>query len=144
MVFIVELFCKQYHEYSMYTFVSQTLPCLVRMCSKDRTLDENVEGAETLAYLLETDAELQRTASISAHIIKTLAEYLNYSNIEQINSNGKRTVSYNQWSLRNNTVDVTCTYIIYNNIYAERASFDEMHFQCLGLTRDTVWLPQIE
>jgi len=118
----------------MYTFVSQTLPCLVRMCSKDRTLDENVEGAETLAYLLETDAELQRTASISAHIIKTLAEYLNYSNIEQINSNGKRTVSYNQWSLRNNTVDVTCTYIIYNNIYAERASFDEMHFQCLGLT----------
>ena len=26
-----------------------------------------------------------------------------------------------------------------NNIYAKRASFNEMHFQRLGLTWDTVW-----
>ncbi|XP_052813512.1 armadillo repeat-containing protein 8-like [Mya arenaria] len=68
----------------------KTLPCLVRMCSKDRTLEENVDGAETLGYLLETDADLQRTAAVSDHIIKTLADYLKYTDVQQINRAGKR------------------------------------------------------
>lgn len=73
-----------------YKIVMKTLPCLVRMCSKDRTLEENVEGAETLAYLLEVDADLQRTAAISDHIIKTLAEYLKYTDVQQITRSGRR------------------------------------------------------
>lgn len=56
----------------------QTLPCLVRMCSKDRLLEERVEGAETLAYLIETDVELQRMASITDHLIVMLADYFKY------------------------------------------------------------------
>lgn len=56
----------------------QTLPCLVRMCSKERLLEERVEGAETLAYLIETDVELQRIASITDHLIVMLADYFKY------------------------------------------------------------------
>lgn len=56
------------------------------MCKKDRTLEENVEGAETLAYLIEEDATLQTLASISDHIIKTLADYLRYTSVQQINT----------------------------------------------------------
>lgn len=64
----------------------QTLSTLIRMCKKDRTLEENVEGAETLAYLIEEDATLQTLASISDHIIKTLADYLRYTSVQQINT----------------------------------------------------------
>lgn len=56
------------------------------MCKKDRTLEENVEGAETLSYLIEMDPELQKIASISDHIIKALAEYLKYTDIQQLDS----------------------------------------------------------
>ena len=56
------------------------------MCKKDRTLEENVDGAETLAYLIEDDADLQQVASISDHIIKTLADYLRYTDVQQFNS----------------------------------------------------------
>ncbi|NXN88693.1 ARMC8 protein, partial [Bombycilla garrulus] len=58
--------------------ILKTLPCLVRMCSKDRLLEERVEGAETLAYLIETDVELQRMASITDHLIVMLADYFKY------------------------------------------------------------------
>lgn len=58
--------------------VFQTLPCLVRMCSKDRLLEERVEGAETLAYLMEPDVELQRIASVTDHLVAMLADYFKY------------------------------------------------------------------
>lgn len=45
-----------------------------------------MEGAETLAYLIEEDATLQTLASISDHIIKTLADYLRYTSVQQINT----------------------------------------------------------
>ncbi|CAE1277230.1 ARMC8 [Acanthosepion pharaonis] len=64
----------------------KTLPTLIRMCKKDRTLEENVEGAETLAYLIEVNSELQKVASISDHLIRTLSEYLKYTNVQQISS----------------------------------------------------------
>ncbi len=35
-------------------------------------------GAETLAYLIEVDTNLQKIAAISDHIIPTLAEYFRY------------------------------------------------------------------
>ncbi|XP_053089928.1 armadillo repeat-containing protein 8 isoform X2 [Pangasianodon hypophthalmus] len=56
----------------------KTLPCLVRMCSKDRLLEERVEGAETLAYLMEPDVELQRIASVTDHLVAMLADYFKY------------------------------------------------------------------
>ncbi|KAG7254402.1 hypothetical protein CRUP_027442 [Coryphaenoides rupestris] len=58
--------------------VLKTLPCLVRMCSKERLLEERVEGAETLAYLLEPDVELQRVASTTDHLVAMLADYFKY------------------------------------------------------------------
>ena len=50
----------------------------MRLCRKDRPWEERVEGAETLAYLIETDLELQRIAAVSDHIITMLAEYFKY------------------------------------------------------------------
>ncbi|XP_018587783.1 armadillo repeat-containing protein 8 isoform X4 [Scleropages formosus] len=58
--------------------IMKTLPCLVRMCSKERLLEERVEGAETLAYLMEPDVELQRIASITDHLVAMLADYFKY------------------------------------------------------------------
>jgi len=48
------------------------------MCSKERLLEERVEGAETLAYLLEPDVELQRIASTTDHLVAMLADYFKY------------------------------------------------------------------
>lgn len=56
----------------------RTLPCLVRLCKKDQPCEERVTAAETLAYLTEVDTELQRLASISNHLVPTLAELLHY------------------------------------------------------------------
>lgn len=56
--------------------VYRTLPCLVRLCHRDRPPRERVAAAETLAYLTEVDTDLQRLASISNHLIPTLAEFL--------------------------------------------------------------------
>ncbi|XP_075793481.1 armadillo repeat-containing protein 8 isoform X3 [Pelodiscus sinensis] len=58
--------------------ILKTLPTLVRMCNKERLLEERVEGAETLAYLIETDVELQRIASITDHLIAMLSDYFKY------------------------------------------------------------------
>uniref|UniRef100_A0A7N6BZU5 Armadillo repeat-containing protein 8 n=1 Tax=Anabas testudineus TaxID=64144 RepID=A0A7N6BZU5_ANATE len=58
--------------------VLKTLPCLVRMCSKEHLLEERVEGAETLAYLMEPDIELQRIASTTDHLVAMLADYFKY------------------------------------------------------------------
>ncbi|XP_076312959.1 LOW QUALITY PROTEIN: armadillo repeat-containing protein 8-like [Tachypleus tridentatus] len=58
--------------------VYKTLPTLVRMCKKTMTPEERAEGADTLAYLTEVNMELQRVASISDHLIPTLAEFLKF------------------------------------------------------------------
>uniref|UniRef100_A0A3P9GY30 Armadillo repeat-containing protein 8 n=1 Tax=Oryzias latipes TaxID=8090 RepID=A0A3P9GY30_ORYLA len=58
--------------------VLKTLPCLVRMCSKEHLLEERVAGAETLAYLMEPDVELQRIASTTDHLLAMLADYFKY------------------------------------------------------------------
>lgn len=54
----------------------KTLPCLVRMCSKDLDMETRVAGAETLSYLIEVDKELQATAAISNRLIPTLVDYI--------------------------------------------------------------------
>ncbi|XP_070535993.1 armadillo repeat-containing protein 8-like [Ptychodera flava] len=60
------------------SIVMKALPTLVRMCKKTKKVSERIEGAETLAYLIEVDTELQRMASISDHLVKTLAHYLRW------------------------------------------------------------------
>ncbi|KAK4012721.1 armadillo repeat-containing protein 8 isoform X2 [Daphnia magna] len=57
----------------------KTLPCLVRMCRKENRRTEKALGAETLAYLIEVDTELQRVASISDHLIQNLSLFLTKS-----------------------------------------------------------------
>ena len=57
----------------------KTLPCLVRMCRKENRRSEKALGAETLAYLIEVDTELQRVASISDHLIQNLSLFLTKS-----------------------------------------------------------------
>lgn len=56
--------------------IYRALPCLVRLCHRDRSPRERIAAAETLAYLTEVDTDLQRLASISNHLIPTLAELL--------------------------------------------------------------------
>lgn len=58
--------------------VFKALPTLVRMCKKEQSPEDRADGAEALAYLAEVDTELQRIASISDHLIPTLAELLKY------------------------------------------------------------------
>ncbi|EEC19566.1 armadillo repeat-containing protein, putative [Ixodes scapularis] len=58
--------------------IESALPTLVRLCKKEQSAEERGEAAETLAYLVEVDTELQRIASISDHLIPTLAELLKY------------------------------------------------------------------
>lgn len=58
-------------------FCFQTLPCLVRMCKRDCPIKDRVAGAETLAMLVEEDVNLQKTASMTDHLIPTIASYLN-------------------------------------------------------------------
>ncbi|CAL1532534.1 unnamed protein product [Lymnaea stagnalis] len=70
----------------------KTLGTLVRMCKRDRPLDENVKGAETLAYLVEVDPDLQMIASIIDHLISTLSNYLHYKDVKKISSVDKKSL----------------------------------------------------
>jgi hypothetical protein len=65
----------------------KTLPCLVRLCSKDNDNETRIMAAETLAYLIEVDKDLQLIASISNRLIPTLAEYLKCQPILSFNKN---------------------------------------------------------
>uniref|UniRef100_A0A0B7A368 Armadillo repeat-containing protein 8 n=1 Tax=Arion vulgaris TaxID=1028688 RepID=A0A0B7A368_9EUPU len=64
------------------------------MCKRDRPLEENVKGAETLAYLVEADPELQVTASITDHLINVLANYLNYKDVKKVSSCDQKEVDW--------------------------------------------------
>jgi len=70
------------------------------MCKKDRTLEENVEGAETLAYLIQQDKDLQMIASICDHSMRALAEYLSYTEIQQVDLSNQtpRKVFYKEYN----------------------------------------------
>uniref|UniRef100_A0A8C3A798 Armadillo repeat-containing protein 8 n=1 Tax=Cyclopterus lumpus TaxID=8103 RepID=A0A8C3A798_CYCLU len=74
--------------------VLKTLPCLVRMCSKEHLLEERVEGAETLAYLMEPDVELQRIASTTDHLVAMLADYFKYPSSVSAITDIKRVVLF--------------------------------------------------
>ena len=78
----------------------KTLPCLVRMCRKESRTMEKVMGAETLAYLIEVDTELQRIASISDHLIQNLSLFLKKEDAFKDLSNAKETQLLKQAALR--------------------------------------------
>lgn len=84
----------------------QTLPCLVRMCSKEHLLEERVEGAETLAYLMEPDVELQRIASTTDHLVAMLADYFKYPSSVSAITDIKRV------SLRGLSWNISCDNIL--------------------------------
>jgi len=56
----------------------RVLPCLVRSCKKEETAEMRVLAADTLAYLIEVSADLQRVAAISNHLISTMASFLRW------------------------------------------------------------------
>ncbi|TRY91861.1 hypothetical protein DNTS_027203 [Danionella cerebrum] len=86
--------------------VLKTLPCLVRMCSKERLLEERVEGAETLAYLMEPDIELQRIASVTDHLVSMLADYFKYPSSVSAITDIKRAAFKLYASLGSNDEDI--------------------------------------
>lgn len=57
----------------------RVLPCLVRMCKKEESVENRILAAETLAYLIEVNVELQRTAAISNNLITTVSTFLKWS-----------------------------------------------------------------
>ena len=60
------------------------------MCKRNRPLEENVKGAETLAYLIEVDPDLQVQASITDHLMTTLQHYLHYTDVKKVSSCDKK------------------------------------------------------
>jgi len=56
----------------------RVLPCLVRLCRAEEATENRILAAETLAYLIELDVELQQIAAISNHLIPTVALFLKW------------------------------------------------------------------
>lgn len=56
--------------------VYKALPTVVRLAKKEESVETRVMAAETLAYLIEVSADLQRVAAISNHLIPTVASFL--------------------------------------------------------------------
>lgn len=66
----------------------RVLPCLVRSCKKEEAVDTRILAADTLAYLIEVSADLQRVAAISNHLISTMASYLRWEPEPQARGTG--------------------------------------------------------
>ena len=56
----------------------KALPCVVRMTKKEECAEDRILAAETLAYLIEGSAELQRIAAISNRLIDSMATFLTW------------------------------------------------------------------
>ncbi|OTF77687.1 hypothetical protein BLA29_000927 [Euroglyphus maynei] len=55
------------------------LPTLIYLCKKDKEASLRAQAAEELAYLIDVDVSLQKTASICDHLINSLADMLRQS-----------------------------------------------------------------
>ncbi|XP_044736333.1 armadillo repeat-containing protein 8-like [Chrysoperla carnea] len=62
--------------------VYRALPCLARLCHREQPSEIRAEAADALAYLAEVDTDLQKTASISYHLISELKDLLSEAVIE--------------------------------------------------------------
>ncbi|XP_054735612.1 armadillo repeat-containing protein 8-like [Anastrepha obliqua] len=54
----------------------KALPTLARLCAESFDHSIRASASETLAYLIEIDSELQRTAAITNHLLKSLSDLL--------------------------------------------------------------------
>lgn len=54
------------------------------MCSKERLLEERVEGVEIFVYLIELDVELQRIVSIIDYFIVMFVDYFKYFSLVSV------------------------------------------------------------
>lgn len=66
----------------------RVLPCLVRSCKKEESAETRILAADTLAYLIEVSADLQRVAAISNHLISTMASYLRWEPEPEVRAPG--------------------------------------------------------
>lgn len=64
----------------------KTLPCLVRMCRKESRRTEKALGAETLAYLIEVDTELQVSDANSKWFWFLRSNFISWFNIFHLES----------------------------------------------------------
>lgn len=93
------------------------LATAVRMCKWDKALTVRAEAAETLAFLIEEDTELQRTAAISDHLIKTLTGFLvknglddsSYALMRESAFKALASVGANDEEIRKKIIDIECT-----------------------------------
>ncbi|XP_037808623.1 armadillo repeat-containing protein 8-like [Lucilia sericata] len=67
---------------SDFRILHRTLPCLVRLCSENFSCPIRSAAAETLSYLIEIDADLQKTAAICNHLLRSLFQLIKINNAE--------------------------------------------------------------
>lgn len=95
----------------------KVLATAVRMCKWDKALTVRAEAAETLAFLIEEDTDLQRTAAISDHLIKTLTGFLvkndlddsSYALMRESAFKALASVGANDEDIRKKIIDIECT-----------------------------------
>ncbi|TSQ01552.1 Armadillo repeat-containing protein 8 [Bagarius yarrelli] len=94
---------------------------------KERLLEERVEGAETLAYLMEPDVELQRIASVTDHLVAMLADYFKYpSSITETENMMDRIVSgLSESSIKVRLAAVRCLHSLSRSVQQLRTSFHD-------------------
>ena len=57
------------------------------MTKKEESVEHRILAAETLAYLIEVSAHLQRVAAISNHLISSMASFLSWADRQEGNAN---------------------------------------------------------
>ncbi|KAM7355448.1 armadillo repeat-containing protein 8-like isoform 2-T2 [Cochliomyia hominivorax] len=67
---------------SDFRILNRTLPCLIYLCSENFNLSIRGSAAETLSYLIEIDADLQKTAAISNHLLVSLLQLIKTKDAE--------------------------------------------------------------
>ncbi|XP_058941840.1 armadillo repeat-containing protein 8 [Pocillopora verrucosa] len=100
-----------------HSLLIKVLATVVRMCKLDKNLTVRAEAAETLAFLIEEDTELQRTAAISDHLIKTLTGFLvksdlddsSYALMRESAFKALASVGANDEDIRKKIIDIECT-----------------------------------
>lgn len=100
-----------------HSLLIKVLATAVRMCKWDKVLTVRAEAAETLAFLIEEDTDLQRTAAISDHLIKTLTGFLVKSDLDDISYALMResafkalaSVGANDEDIRKKIIEIECT-----------------------------------
>ncbi len=63
------------------------------MTKKDESVEHRILAAETLAYLIEVSAYLQRVAAISNHLISSMASFLNWADRQDNNNTSSSTAA---------------------------------------------------